>query len=418
MKSLDAFIKNIVTKEINEPQEYATSIKNAFNTKTCTTSNFKKITITVCSFLILISGIVYATDIKEFVSKYFYNFNEGVDTAIENGYFDEPEMNYTNSENIDVTVNGEKTNPSDVSLKVKDMVMDDHNLVFTIMIKLDKKINISNIMKIKMDKMLITDENNKIIFCGPNKNIFDEYCKENNLNYEYLKFNDNYMCSSWGYVINNKNKEENIIEVICNFNNSDMTYPKSKKLNIQLFEILMSENENVYAENKEEEIKLDGNWNIQVDVNDIFYNRKVTNYKVKNCNYNDINVTEAILNDTCFSLKFNVPHKHFYLETDSEELKKQKIYEYRKYYTKDDENVVPLPVINSYIENEYGKKFYQISSGVVNQYNSDLLTSDYLYWKDEFALTKADQTDTLKIYFTLNLPDDQRNVCIELEKKS
>ena len=67
MKSLDDFIKNIVTKEINEPQEYATSIKNAFNTKTYTKSNFKKIAITVCSFLILISGIVYATDIKEFV---------------------------------------------------------------------------------------------------------------------------------------------------------------------------------------------------------------------------------------------------------------------------------------------------------------------------------------------------------------
>ncbi len=407
MKSLDDFIKNIVTKEINEPQEYATSIKNAFNTKTYTKSNFKKIAITVCSFLILISGIVYATDIKEFVSKYFYNFNEGVDTAIENGYFDEPEMNYTNSENIDVTINGEKTNPSDISLKVKDMVMDDYNLCFTFTLKFDSNININNIYRINLNKVIITDENKSILYCNY-KEIFDNYCNTYNLNYNYYNSTGGLNC----YILE-KNEETNTIDLMYNIiSDREKVYPNSKHLNIQIGKIVLEEDKN------KNELIIEGNWNISFNLNSKFYDRKPINYIVKNCNYDDIFVTEANLTDTGFSFKFTLPHQPFYSETDSEEIKNKKRKNYYDYYT-DENGFINIHIIkDNYIENELGKKFYNPLNSLESQYNFDILTSNYLYYTDAFTLTKADQTDTLKIYFTLNLPDDQRNVCIELEKKS
>lgn len=414
MKNLDDFITNIVKKEINEPEKYETSIRNAFNAKSYKKLKLKRMISAVCSLLVITTGIVYASDIKELVSKYFYNFNEGVDIAIENGYFDEPENEYANSNDVNGFENGDLVDASNTEIKVKDMIMDDYNLSFTFSIKVDKNVNIDKIKNVRLNKVLITDENNSIVFCDLNKEIFDKYCEKNNLDYKYLEFNENYIDSGFNYLISSKKSENGIIELTYNlYNNQNYPYPKSKKLNIQINEIYMTEKDTSF----DEEIVLKGNWNILFDISEKFSNRDDINYVVKKCNYDDINVTEAILHDTGFSYKFNLPKVPYYNEKDSEEVKKQKVDKYNAYYTNDEKKIIPKPITDCYIENELGKKFYQPSSGVPNQYNTDILTSDYLYYTDTFSLTKADQTDTLKIYFKINLPDDQRDVCIELEKE-
>lgn len=406
MKDLDDFITNIVTKEINEPDKYETAIRTALDKKVYKKSKFSKIAVTVCSLLIVITGITYATDIKEFVSKYLYNFNEGVDTAIENGYFDEIEMDYVSSSETKTDIN-EDVDTSNLEIKVKDMVMDDYTLCFTFSIKFDETTDISNIQRINLNEVLITDENKSVLYCN-NKEIFDNYCKNNNLALDYHTTN-----SGLNWYIIDKDLENKTIDLMFNvISDREKKYPNSQIINIQIGKISMEEQITSTIEN----IKIEGKWNIIVDVNSKFYDRETINYKVINSNCEDINVTEATLNDTSFTFKFTLPHKPFYLETDSQEIKKKAIDWYNNYYTNENGIVSPAPIINSYVENGAGQKFYQPSNGVEAQYNSDILTSDYIYYKDVFTLTKANQTNTLKVYFTIDLPDIQKDVYIELEK--
>ena len=131
MKDLDKFITDVVTKKINEPEEYEMAIRTAFDKHSYKKIHFNKIAVTICSLLILISGFAYATDIKEFISKYLYNFNKGVDTAIENGYFDETKTDYINSEKTETIINGISMDSYNTGIAVNNMLFDDYNLIIS-----------------------------------------------------------------------------------------------------------------------------------------------------------------------------------------------------------------------------------------------------------------------------------------------
>lgn len=60
MKNLDDFITDIVTNEINKPEEYKQAIRNAFNKKSSKKHIFEKI-ITVSSILFMGCSVVFAT---------------------------------------------------------------------------------------------------------------------------------------------------------------------------------------------------------------------------------------------------------------------------------------------------------------------------------------------------------------------
>lgn len=60
MKNLDDFITDIVTKEINKPEEYKQAIRNAFNKKVSKKHIFEKI-ITVSSIFFMGCSVVFAT---------------------------------------------------------------------------------------------------------------------------------------------------------------------------------------------------------------------------------------------------------------------------------------------------------------------------------------------------------------------
>lgn len=414
MKNLDDFITDIVNKEINEPQEYENSIRTAFNKNSYKKLKFNKIIATSCSLLILATSVVYATDIiKEYIGKYFYNFNEGIDTAIENDYFDEVETEYVSSTEPNTIINEQIIIPE---IKVKNMVMDDYSLCFTFTLKIDS--NIDNIQRVNLNKVLITDENNSILYCD-NKEIFDNYCKNHNLNYKFLESNDHYISGNGlNWYITDRNNDLGTIDLMFNIiNDREQKYPNSKILNIQIGKISLKESTDPMLN---DDITIEGNWNMLFHVNNKFYDRKPTNYIIKNSNYSDIIVTEASLSYTGFDLKFSLPHNPSYLETDSEKVKEEKINEFHEYYTDTDTDgkIIPNPILDCYIENEIGQKFYQPSSDLESKYNSDFLSNNFFYYKDTFTLTKANQTDTLKLYFKLNLPDIQKDICIELEKEN
>lgn len=412
MKNLDDFITNIVTKEINEPQEYETAIRNAFNKTSFKKQGFKKIAVTICSLLVITTGIVYATEIKELIIKQFYNYDEGIDTAIENNYIDIPEENYVNSSiNVETIINNMSIDAYDTEIGIKNMLMDDYNLDFTFSINVSKNIDFSDIEDIRLYEVLITDENNNILYCN-NRDLFNEYCSNNNLNYSYHEHNEHHMNSALTGHIINKDTNSNTIDFIYSLiNNRQYAYPKSEKLNIIIQEIRMVDKD-VFP--FEEKVALRGNWNLFVDVDKKFSNRESVNYTVKNNPYNDIKVTEAKLDNTGFTFKCTILKEPLYGNNTSKEEIHKLITEYHKYYIEGD-RCIPNYITNCYLEDEFGNKYYTPTSGNSNPYRFDFSTGE-LYYKDHFTYTQSVQTNKIKIYFTINLPNDTRKICLELEK--
>lgn len=413
MKDLDDFITNIVTKEINEPEKYEQAIRTAFDKKAYRKSNFSKIAVMVCSLLIVVTGITYATDIKEFVIKNFYTVDKGMDTAIENGYIDEQQTEYATSEEIEATINNTSIDAYNTEIGIKNVLMDDNNLNFTFSINVNKNIDISNLMTVRLNKILISDENNNILYCD-NKELFNKYCSNNNLDYDYYDRNEHQMGSALNDYIINRDTDSNTIDMLFNLiNTRDFSYPNSKYLNIIIQEINMGE-EDYYANN--EPICLKGNWNLFVNVDEKFSNRKSINYSVKKCDSDDINITQAKLDNTGFTFKCTLFKEPLYNDNISQEEKYRIIREFQKYYYNEEYGYIfPDYITNCYLEDELGNKYYAPESGIEMPYIWDF-TKGELYYKTGFTYTQNEQTDKIKIYFTINLPDDVRNVCIELEK--
>lgn len=334
-KEFDECIKNILKKEVPEPKEYKNAIKNTFSGKRKTKKRFKLVpNVIAASMLVcLVTGLVYAKDIKKVVHN-FFNGSEGVDTAIENNYIYVPEMNYIESSNAEI--------------KVDNILMDDFNLSLTFSVKLDNEIDISKISRMRFAKMIITDEENRIIYCS-DKETFDNHCEKNNLDYKYGDFNENYINNGSNWYIKSKSKEENTAEFICNFYANP--YPKSKKLFVDLTQINMSEKE--ISEN--EETALTGNWKIDIDIPEEFYNREAILYKVKNSSDESIHVTQAAVYNTCMKFDFETQVKPIYEENDSAEVKKEKTDAFEEWGL----STIDTPFVNNcYVENEKGEKFY------------------------------------------------------------
>lgn len=415
MRDLDDFITNIVTKEINEPEGYEKAIRNAFDKNTHKKSSFRKIAVTVCSLIIVITGVVNATDIKEFVIEHFYTANDGIDIAIENGYIDEPKIEPAFSDEIEANINNVSFDAYNTEIGIKNMLMDDYDLNFTFSVKTGKNIDIANFMTVRFGNVLIIDENQNIIYCNYSKDMFDEYCIKNNLDYDFYEAIG---YSSLEEYLINKDANSNSLGMVYNIANGRIKpYPKSKKLNISIQDIYMGKDE--YYPLNEEPIHLKGNWNIQVDVSEKFSSRESVNYIVKKCPYDDIEVTLAKLDNTGFTFKCTVHTNSVYDTNESPEEKQRKTTEFQQYYYDYTfGRIIPNYITNTYLEDDEGNRYDSPDNGggLAAPYFWDFSTGE-LSFQDCFTYTQNTQTDNIKVYLTINLPGDVREVCIELEKE-
>lgn len=398
MDSFEEKLKNILSEKIDLPNDYKYVVRNTLyekNKRKHKQYRFVKIFAISCSCLILITSIVGAINISNYIQN-FYNDNKGMDDAIKEGYIDEPNMEYVNSSKV------EDIHAINTEIKIKNMLMDDHNLSFTFSIKLDENIDISKIKTINFPDMIITDENKAIIYCE-NKETFNRFCTNNNLQYEYLKFNDNYINNEVSYYLKVNSQKQHTIDVVYNLNTMVYSYPKSKKIYIDLKQINISESE------KSDDIGtlINGDWKIDFDVSEKFYNRETLVYAVKSCSDEKINITEAYVTETGMVYEFVSKDEPIYSENDTKEVQREKILSFS-----DNE---PTHVRNEYIENENGEIFKPIkgsqeSSGTIYE-----VTGDFRHWQT-FDLIKSKSTNKLTVHFNLNLHGYSRDVIIELER--
>lgn len=418
-----------------------------------------KIVSTACACLVLTTGIVFAKDIENFIKEKFnFGLGDGINNAAENGYIETPEMEPVTSDTEIKRDLGTIVDNLDTSVKIKDFLMDDYNLSVEFDLKFDDKIkdftNLGNVHNIELSDLFVLDEEKRIIFSAySGEEKFNEFCKEHELNYKYLDFNENYMNNGLNWFPQGVSKELNSAVLVYNMY-TDSEYPCSKKLDFYFTEITITEDildENLYIQGNEK-ITLKGNWELHVDVPEKMYKRTAEYYKVISTTNDELKVNTAKLTNTGFEIGITVDNlkRPEYPEivrektreisnnclvlgedglytNESQELASKKINEFRssspykemleKY---EEEN---CPIIcegikflkdgeeGCYVLNSKGEKFKCTLSPSRKSNHSFVTDTQYDYY-ETFGMTKYNSTD--KITMVVNFKGNMEK--IELEK--
>lgn len=397
--------------------------------------------------IILVSGVAFATNIDN-IKNYFRGLGSGIDSAVEHGYIENTEMDYIDN-SVNVSNEPDKI-VDDINLetKIEDFLMDDYNLSVEFNFKFDDEINkyvdLDNIHNIELTDLIVRDEENRIIYAGMDKEAFDEYCNNYNLDYTYGEFNENYLNNGLNCFPSYHNKEDKMVKLMYNMYADK--YPNSKKLYFSFGKLIITE------ENDKNVIELKGNWNIDLDVPEKMYNRSSESYKVVSCSNNDFNVYTSTVSDTGFEIGViinNIEKTEYPEEIRKIQLEIWKEYEnvvfqteankkfndiiskspYKEMYTEYLEKSNPInydgiqfseimedgireeEVDTSYVENSNGKQF-KCTLSPSRKANGEWLDGNRYDFYETFGMTKYDSTDKIKVVlYYYGEP-----VTIELEK--
>ena len=318
-------------------------------------------------------------------------------------------MNFINSE-IPIKVEENIINNIDVELKVDNFIMDDYNLSTELVFNFDESINeycnLNNIHSIDLTDLIIRDEENRIIYGGKDKERFEKYCNDNNLNYTFGKADDeNYMNCGLNSFISYYNKDSSLIKLMYNIYSKN--FPKSKKLNFSFTKIVITENEN--TENSK--ISLEGNWNIDLNVPEKMYNRTYEYYKVLSCSNSNFDIYTSKVNETGFEIGIIINNiespkssDEFFKNLDNANVTPE---EYNKLQEEYWMARAPIDISGrnsqntiSYIENSNLDKFYCTMSPS-RKYSNEFLANKKLDFYETFSLTKNEASNllTLILYY-------------------
>ena len=444
MDELDSKLEKAFSKDIDVPNKCRNALKNALYTKGKSKNYFNKFVFTKtiatsCVGIILISGVVVATNYNKIIN--YFGLGNGIDTAVENGYIERLNMDSISSyANLEDETNATILNNIKTNVKIDNFLMDDLNLSVNFDLEFDKAINetvnFNDIRNIELRDLIVTDEENRIIYCKTTKDVFDEYCQKNNLPYVFGEFNENYMNNGLNSFIKYHDQETN--QISLNYNMYANGYPKSKKLKFNFSEILIKElNENEIEKNT----ILTGEWNINIDVPEKMYNRQTIPYKVVSCSNEDFNITTAFVTDTGFEIGIiidNMEKPEDYLQILDEEIKKEiNEGEITEAETQERSNILlrtekyqnliaqwkpiedtPHAELDigdiegtSYVENEKGEKFEKSLSPSRRQ-DANFIDGNKFSYYETFELTKYEITNKLKVRIVFK----GEPIIIELEK--
>ena len=426
-------ISNFEKQQISSKNQHTHLINN----KIWRYCNMKKrVIVTICTTVILVSGVVLANNIENIKKFFGGGLDEGVQTAAENGYIANPEMNYIES-NTTVADAGTILENVPTEVKIDNFMMDDLNLNVEFDFKFDEQIknvfDLDNLHNIDLNDLIVRDEENHILYAGSDREAFEKYCNNHNLDYTFGEFNENYLSCGLQWYPFSHDKNSNSVKLTYNMYAD--TYPKSKKLYFSLGKIKLID------ESKENIVTLKGNWDIELDVPENMYNRTTESYKVVACDNENFDIYASKVSDTGFEIGVIIsnikrPECPYPIEEFSRLLEKYNN-EYRETGTtskeaeefrkKTDEwfyKEHPIQISAntwseqleyenaiSYIENNNGEKFYCTLSPS-RKANNNFIDGNKFDFYETFGMTKYDSTDKIKaVLYYYGEP-----VTIELEK--
>lgn len=395
-------------------------------------------TVILCSMFT--TGIVFSKDMSNYIYNY-YHTGKGVEIAINNGYNAKFNEGYiiSNEEIIDLNNNSQGISQDAIKITVDDIVMDDSSLSIEFNLNLSEKIankiDDEKVMEINLKDLLITDENQNILFCLDLDraceilNIKSEINNSNgNIEYTSLLESDQYFDGGLNnFVLEHKNGN---IKLIYNMNlvGQDKFYPRSKTLNFEIGEIdIVNDSDSATGGDL---LFYKGNWNFSLDLPENVTNRKRTIYKQVNKNEENKVVSCNVLS-TGTQVELSLKTDTSFDTTESPQLKlinaieieKPTVQirdwfvdklmasdEYKKY---EDDLKKIYSIEEAYIENEKGEKF-ELSVGPFANGGGKITEEGFYEPTLIFDLTTNNMTEKLKLYLRYS----DKEFVFELEKEA
>lgn len=318
--------------------------------------------------IMLASGVAFGFHSEEIIN-YMKGLGKGIDTAANNGYIEK-----TNMETVqqDTTVENNIIDNVKVGAKIDDFIMDDYNLSvkfdFEFDENIDKVINLEKIKNIELSDLCVSDENNIILYSA--------------------SYNKNAINSGFNSFIKANSKELRKTEL--QYNMYADKYPKSRKLNFKFSKIEFQEID------KNEKTVLSGNWNINIDVPEKFYNRSEEYYKIVSSTNDRFNIYSAKLTDTGFEFGMTIKDEH--KPTYPEEVKNERKNIIEKYGVLDEDGL-------------YTSESQKIMSQKMNELS---VTSPY---KEMIEKYEKEDTPILSLGLTIDVKSDIENGCYVMNNK-
>lgn len=388
----------------------------------------KRIIATTCVGMIVMSSVVFAANIDN-IKNYLRGLGNGIDTAIENGYIENPEMDYIESNTTLSQKTGTIVEDINVDAKIEDFLMDDLNLSTQFCFNFDDKIHsyidLNNIDNITLNDLFVRDEENRLIYSGTDKDTFEKYCKEHNLNYVFGEYdNEKYFNNGLNWFPSFISKDASLAKLTYNMYSEG--FPKSKKLHFSFSKITITEH------NDSNEIIIQGNWKIELDVPEKMYNRTSETYRVISCSNDDFEVYSSSVSDTGFEIgviisnieKVEYPkeleriRKEIWAKYGENVDQNKANEEYQSIISKSPYREMAMDYWNkrmpielsgsihgelecattycSYVENSNGEKF-ECTMNPSRRAKADWVEGNKFDFYETFGMTKYDATDTIKV---------------------
>ena len=333
----------------------------------------KNLVIVFAILLIAISSFVIA---KEIIKHFFLDSSDGVENALNNGYIESYEMKENNYSN-------------GISIEVESVLMDDYNLAIVFCLKFDNIEYVKNADYCNFDNLLIMDENNNLIVTK-----FEGKIKDSKL-LNFFDINNNYPgISNGNESVHIKSKDDD--EIVLTYITNSSEFPKSHKLKIITDEISLHYSEDNFGEKID---TINGDWNIEVDLPEEFYNRRTEVYTLESSNDKNLELLGANLSQTGIRIEFKTKWgQQYYNEDDSDEIIYEKLEKIRnEYLTFEyivDNGITPL--YDYHIVNSFGEKFYPANSSDGDGGMSVGSNAELNYFQI-FNMTPSDATDKIII---------------------
>ncbi len=414
------------------PEEITRTIYqvNLKNNHTIKAYRLKRIIATIVSVLTISVGIVFAKDIERIIKERFLRGN-GVETAVENGYMEKVEEDYT-YKTVSIEKGEKVVDSIDVGIKLKDFIATENNLSIEFEMTFDNKI-----------KQYKDFSANKI---------------NGNINYEYfghIVLENMYIVGDENIYIDEAQDESgityvteiddttNTILVVHQLTGSGIT--EAKHFDIKFSKISFVPKESV--PNEFGKIDLIGDWEFAIDIPEYMRNDKPIYYNVTECNDDNFEVYEAKATSTGFELGIMIsnieePVKNPELVKKEAELMNQvypkgmdgwstkeefiKIYGEEKYvqmYKDWEERYSPIDLTGyhifdeftdgTYVQNSRGEKFTHSGLDLSRNKSYKWEEGNKYNFYETFDMTKFNATNEIKIV----LDHDGKMVEIYLKQK-
>lgn len=311
---------------------------------------------TVCAIFLMICTITFGKEIYLYILDRMTKVHEGIATAVNNEYYSEINMEYAESNNV--------------GIKIDYVLMDDYNLFLAF----NTKHKIDNVIyKAEFTDLIITDENNNLIFCDDIKT-YEKYCKNSGKEVRTIPKDST---TDGGYGIENVESKENNVVTLYKLYSSK--FPKSKELNIEIHTVELT--------TREETINIEGTWKIKINLPEDFYEREDIIYFVKDGSDKKANISieSVIVTKTQTLIRYKGNLKKYDETQAGIEDKINNLFNGGRFYDK------------IWLENEKGEIFEISASndGYGTKYSPDGTYEGKL----PFSLTIYDLTD--KIYLVI-----------------